>query len=244
MSASAAVRAARATGTQRHGPADEILVVTDAEVGEYRGANVTRLVDEIGGATHAEPQRPPHVVHTDHELVDVGEQGELQLVLFAERAMARRGLWTHAGDVESRLLDLDGQVADRAGLARAPGSEVRRIEIQDQRTLAQQRAERHSLLVLVRQRELRRSPAHSQHACSPVREPLRPRRLMIAAWRNAMLESRALRGAVAQLGERRVRNAKVEGSIPFRSISPPSMAVHESARPRRARQGHTASPEV
>ena len=34
------------------------------------------------------------------------------------------------------------------------------------------------------------------------------------AW---VLESRALRGAVAQLGERRVRNAKVEGSIPFRS---------------------------
>jgi thioredoxin-dependent peroxiredoxin len=32
-----------------------------------------------------------------------------------------------------------------------------------------------------------------------------------------VLESRALRGAVAQLGERRVRNAKVEGSIPFRS---------------------------
>jgi hypothetical protein len=37
-----------------------------------------------------------------------------------------------------------------------------------------------------------------------------------------MLESRALTravidGAVAQLGERRVRNAKVEGSIPFRS---------------------------
>ena len=34
-----------------------------------------------------------------------------------------------------------------------------------------------------------------------------------------MLESRALRGAVAQLGERRVRNAKVEGSIPFRSTN-------------------------
>ena len=29
----------------------------------------------------------------------------------------------------------------------------------------------------------------------------------------------AIGGAVAQLGERRVRNAKVEGSIPFRSIS-------------------------
>jgi hypothetical protein len=34
-----------------------------------------------------------------------------------------------------------------------------------------------------------------------------------------VLESRALRGAVAQLGERRVRNAKVEGSIPFRSTT-------------------------
>jgi mxaD protein len=35
-----------------------------------------------------------------------------------------------------------------------------------------------------------------------------------------MLESRALQnGAVAQLGERRVRNAKVEGSIPFRSTT-------------------------
>jgi hypothetical protein len=37
-----------------------------------------------------------------------------------------------------------------------------------------------------------------------------------------MLESRALSGAVAQLGERRVRNAKVEGSIPFRSTIFPS----------------------
>ena len=34
-----------------------------------------------------------------------------------------------------------------------------------------------------------------------------------------MLESRASFGAVAQLGERRVRNAKVEGSIPFRSTT-------------------------
>jgi hypothetical protein len=33
-------------------------------------------------------------------------------------------------------------------------------------------------------------------------------------------------GAVAQLGERRVRNAKVEGSIPFRSIPYPSKHLH------------------
>ena len=34
-----------------------------------------------------------------------------------------------------------------------------------------------------------------------------------------MIEFAAFRGAVAQLGERRVRNAKVEGSIPFRSTT-------------------------
>ena len=55
-----------------------------------------------------------------------------------------------------------------------------------------------------------------------------------------MLESRAFRcpgvsrisqkpcGAVAQLGERRVRNAKVEGSIPFRSTISLSQAVSGS----------------
>jgi hypothetical protein len=43
----------------------------------------------------------------------------------------------------------------------------------------------------------------------------------------AMLESRALHhGAVAQLGERRVRNAKVEGSIPFRSTTLPWHSIH------------------
>ncbi len=60
-----------------------------------------------------------------------------------------------------------------------------------------------------------------------------------------MLESRAfsvppgfprirpdLCGAVAQLGERRVRNAKVEGSIPFRStIFPCPGTCPQGARP-------------
>ena len=63
---------------------------------------------------------------------------------------------------------------------------------------------------------------------------------------NLMLESpafvglgkpgfREARGAVAQLGERRVRNAKVEGSIPFRSTifsSPgPASGARGSAAP-------------
>ena len=34
-----------------------------------------------------------------------------------------------------------------------------------------------------------------------------------------LAEPRETSGAVAQLGERRVRNAKVEGSIPFRSTN-------------------------
>src|SRR6186713_2497569 len=35
-------------------------------------------------------------------------------------------------------------------------------------------------------------------------------------------------GAVAQLGERRVRNAKVEGSIPFRSTISPGLRRHDN----------------
>src|SRR5258705_1814864 len=173
VSASAGTCAARATGTQRHGLADEIFVLSDAEIGECRGANVARLVDEIGGAPHAERQGPPQVVHTNDELVDVGKEGELQLVLFAERAMTRRGLRTHAGDVETRLLNFGSQVTDRAGLARAPRSEVRRIKIQDQRAVAQQGAQRHTLLVLIRQRKLRYAPAHGQHASYTVYKRLR-----------------------------------------------------------------------
>ena len=37
-------------------------------------------------------------------------------------------------------------------------------------------------------------------------------------------------GAVAQLGERRVRNAKVEGSIPFRSTSPSAEILQARAK--------------
>jgi hypothetical protein len=52
----------------------------------------------------------------------------------------------------------------------------------------------------------------------------RPQGIVGCDWTGwpSVLESRALRGAVAQLGERRVRNAKVEGSIPFRSTNLPN----------------------
>jgi hypothetical protein len=47
-----------------------------------------------------------------------------------------------------------------------------------------------------------------------------------------MLESPPARGAVAQLGERRVRNAKVEGSIPFRSTISTVLRAVAGAIPR------------
>src|SRR5437016_6687086 len=136
-------------------------MLTDAEVGEHRGADVTRLVDEVGGAAHSESERPLHVVHTDDELVDVREQDERQLVLFAESAVTLGPLRAHARDTEARLLDLGMQVADGARLAGAARSEVGGIEVQDQRPVAQQRAERHALPVLVRKCELRRSEEHT-----------------------------------------------------------------------------------
>ena len=50
---------------------------------------------------------------------------------------------------------------------------------------------------------------------------MRPRRPKLDAPGGDARIARLISGAVAQLGERRVRNAKVEGSIPFRStISP------------------------
>lgn len=58
-----------------------------------------------------------------------------------------------------------------------------------------------------------RSPAASPDAASHAGSPWR------TAWHVVRIESR---GAVAQLGERRVRIAKVEGSIPFRSTIFPS----------------------
>ena len=58
---------------------------------------------------------------------------------------------------------------------------------------------------------------------------------------------RALRGVVAQLGERRVRNAKVEGSIPFHSTTlqrPPLALVLIGAEASYYGLGHENSPRV
>ena len=53
-------------------------------------------------------------------------------------------------------------------------------------------------------------------ACLRIRYASRPRALRHPA---EATPASSTTGAVAQLGERRVRNAKVEGSIPFRSTT-------------------------
>src|SRR5580704_10407411 len=53
--------------------------------------------------------------------------------------------------------------------------------------------------------------------------PKRPRRPKLDAPGGDARIARLISGAVAQLGERRVRNAKVEGSIPFRSTISPGL---------------------
>ena len=127
---------------ERDGLAYECLVLADAEIGDDSVLDVPRLVDEKRGAAHAETQRSLHAVHLDHELVDVRQQREGQLVLLAESAVALRALRADAREPEAGRMDLVVQVADLAGLARAARGEVGGIEVEDQRAVAQQLAER------------------------------------------------------------------------------------------------------
>src|SRR6185437_4322468 len=121
------------------------------------------LVDQKRGATHAKPERSPYVVHLDHEAIDVRQEGEWELVLLAKSAVALRALRADTCHSEPRGIQLRVQVPDLAGLARASGSEVGRVEVEDERTVAQQIAERGRLTVRVRQGELGRPGADCQH---------------------------------------------------------------------------------
>src|SRR6185437_7857350 len=139
------------------------LVLADAEVGEDGVLDVPGLVDEEGGATHAESERSLYVVHLDHEAISVRQEGERELVLLAESAVTLGTLRTHTRDFEPRRVELRVQVPDLASLARASRREVGRVEVEDERAVAQQIAERSRLAVLVRQGEFRRPGADCQH---------------------------------------------------------------------------------
>src|SRR5487761_1218095 len=134
--------------------ANERLVLADAKVGEDSVLDVSGLVDEKRGAPHAEPEWALHAIHLDHEAVGVREEGEGELVLLAEGAVARRALWADARDSQAGGIELGVQVPDLAGLARAARREIGRVKVEDERTVPQQIAERGRLAVRVRQGEL------------------------------------------------------------------------------------------
>src|SRR6185437_5615741 len=102
-----------------------------------------------------------------------------QLILLAELAVGFRRLGTYPRDVEPRSLNRRVQITDRAGLLRTSRREIRRVKVEDQRPRAQQRAQRHHLPGVIRQREFRCSPTYIQHSPTPRREgrPLDPLRL-------------------------------------------------------------------
>src|SRR6516165_7827985 len=63
-----------AAGAERDRAAYERLVLGDAEVGQHRGADVARLVDQVGGTAHTDTERAAYVIHGYDELIDVREQ--------------------------------------------------------------------------------------------------------------------------------------------------------------------------
>src|SRR5271166_1673319 len=63
-----------------------------------------------------------------------------------------------------------------------------------------------------------------------INDRLRIRNTLV--WNALLLVFVALSGGVAQLGERRVRNAKVEGSIPFSSTSPKDRSIDSGLYPK------------
>ena len=125
--------------------------------------DMSGLVDEEGRATHAETERALYAVHLDDEPLGVRQQGEGELVLVAERAMALRALRADARDFEPGRIELRMQVPDLASLASTSRREIGGVEIEDQRPIAQQIAERGHLAVRVRQGEFGCPSADCQH---------------------------------------------------------------------------------
>ena len=128
------------------------------------------------------------------------------------------------------------QVPEVAGLFRATGREVGRVEVEDQRSARNERGQTALATVLVREGEFggRRAGLQNGQAspCVASRTIIGwqrytivglgvagPARLLLAAPAPPHYNPALIRGAVAQLGERCVRNAEVEGSIPFRSTN-------------------------
>src|SRR5207244_10884275 len=111
---------------------------------------------------YARPLRT-HASFPTRRSSDIRQQRERELVAIAKRTMTLGGLWTDTGHVEAGLLNRHVQVTNAAGLTPAAGCEVRGIEVENQRPVTQQSAQRDVLATVVRQGEFRCSRAYFQH---------------------------------------------------------------------------------
>jgi hypothetical protein len=64
-------------------------------------------------------------------VVRIGQEGEVELVLTSEFAVARDGIFGNAEDDDTELLQFTEGIPEIAGLSSAAGSIVFRIEIED-----------------------------------------------------------------------------------------------------------------
>src|SRR5262249_8656643 len=87
----------------------------------------------------------------------------------AKSAVTLRSLRTDASHREAARTELRVQIADHAHFLRAARREIRGVEEQHQRAVVEQRGQRSVTTVLVRQRELGRSGAGSEHGLVSIR---------------------------------------------------------------------------
>ena len=209
-------------------------MLRDREMRLHPAAHNAVLIDQKRDTLHPETERPIDPEQLYDVLVLVRQQREGQAVFLAEAFVAFGTLRTDSRHGETCTADFPVDVANRAGLAGAPRGEICRVEVKDRGAILEQSGKGNVMPVLVGEGELRNFGAGVKHGAhiktrashlpvcvgharvTPVPSfPTIPRLPDPPSGRVFKC------GAVAQLGERRVRNAKVEGSIPFRSTRKP-----------------------
>jgi len=113
-----------------------------------------RRVDDVGYSPgHEAEQRPGPVKLAYHALL-VAQEDKRQLMLLGKTLMRRLAVRTDADDLGPRLLEDEVAITERTRLSRAALGVVFRIEVQDNRAVAEQVAEANGAARPVGQREV------------------------------------------------------------------------------------------
>ena len=123
---------------QDHRLFNKLFVLADPDVRHYRVLNDAVLADQESRTPHTDTERPVDVIHLDRHFVRIAKERKRQVVLIAEALVTVRVLRAYPGNRQADSLDIIMDIANRAGLFRAPGREVCRVEIQNQRAILQQ----------------------------------------------------------------------------------------------------------